>query len=919
MGVLIESERITCRAGSRPCWGTQLWWGARGFSGYHGMTRLAAIARRHRFGHAILFAMTVCLLVGTASVDPLLTRSFKHALVGFHTQQLRPASNVVDITSGGPSPLSIATLRENVDPRVKAVTDKGAESRSVVVSSAKTEELVRLQTSKGQCAHLHLVEGRCPTARNDVIVSKAAVHAAGASTLKIGASLSVTDVYGGVSPRLHPTKTMHVVGIFTASASDPFWGGLDVGGYSPPSPSGVQSPTEYWLTPASTMNGHAPVTPQPQGKDADPSISWTSITNSVAYPIVTPKVDPNSLAAATAGLKKMQDRIGDTADIFEPLTVIESTTHQDLKQTGEILPYLLLQLAIVLLILLVQVASFLATVRRGEAAVLKMRGNGTAGVVRLGAHEFLPSYVVGVVGGLGLAYVVDAVVRRVWLPGSVGAAWNWTSLIAALGMAVLVALVWFVCWWLTAREPISSLLRSRPPRRGQAGLSMPAAVLGALCLVGVVLTATKSLTGAPVQVTPVLLAGLVAIVVGALLAPVAGWLVRRLLVQGRSSGALAVAQLGRRAGVVTAVTTLIITSALLTLSLSVVARGADNREARTAADLGSAALVHVTIGPGTVSGQMLIDAVNSIDPKHHDFTPAVSINSSSPTSHAVLGVIPADMKRIGARGGLQDNVPWSDLEHEKSGTKPAALISTWTTRAQAGATLVGPTMADVDGQFRVAAAVPYIPGAGERTLVIDLKTMLAAGDRHDSISYQVFSATQDPKRLAQLDLAVRKAGFASTDVQNAKDVSAAYAATATAWAMKLSIVVSALSVLAALMSVVLVAVASRRDRERDLRALHTGGVRRAVLRRATVSEFVLLALVGSVIGALTAPLAARLIGPTMLWWSTPPKQPVTQTDFEWRVGTLGAVGLIVLLVVVGAVFGMRLARASGRGGRGRAV
>lgn len=895
------------------------WWGNKGnFSGYDGMTRLAAIARRHRFGHAILFAMTVCLLIGTASVDPLLTRSFRHALVGFHTQELPPASNVVDVASGGPSGLSIATLRKHVDPRVKAVTEQGAESRSVVVSSAKTSEQVRIQSTAHQCAHLHIVKGRCPTARNDVIVSEAAVRAAGASTLKIGASLSVTDAYGGVDPLLHPTKTMHLVGIFTVSA-DPFWGGLDVGSYSKPSPSAPPSPTEYWLTPGSTFAGHAPTAPLPEGKDAPDSISWTSISNSVSYPIVTSKVDPGSLAAATAGIKKMQDTIGDSSSIFEPLTAIESTTHQDLRQVGQILPYLLLQLAIVLLILLVQVATFLATVRRGEAAVLKMRGNGTGGVVRLGAHEFLPPFVAGVVGGLGLAYVVDALVRHLWLPGSVAIAWNWISLIAALGMAALVAAVWFVCWWLTAREPISSLLRSRPPRRAKAGLSMPAAVLGALCLAGVVLTATRSLTGAPVQVTPVLLAGLVAIAVGALLAPVAGWLVRRLLVRGRSSGALAVAQLGRRAGVVTAVTTLIITSALLTLSLSVVARGAGNREARTAADLGSAALVEVTIGAQTVHGKDLIDAVNAVDPTHRDFTPAVLINPSSPTSNAVMGVIPADMERIGARAGLQYNVPWSDLEHGKSAGKPAALVSTWTTDAHAGSTVIGPTMADVDGQFRVADAAPYIPGAGERTLVVDLATMLAAGERQDSISYQVFSATQDSKRLAQLDVALHKAGFASTQVQKADDVNARYAATATAWARKLSIVVSVLAVLAALTSVVLVAVASRRDRERDLRALHTGGVRRAVLRRATVSEFVLLALVGSVIGALTAPLAARLIGPTMLWWSTPPEQPLTRTGFEWRIGTLGALGLVVLLVVVGAVFGMRLARASGRRGRGRAV
>jgi hypothetical protein len=221
-------------------------------------------------------------------------------------------------------------------------------------------------------------------------------------------------------------------------------------------------------------------------------------------------------------------------------------------------------------------------------------------------------------------------------------------------------------------------------------------------------------------------------------------------------------------------------------------------------------------------------------------------------------------------------------------------------------------MADVDGPFRVVGAAPYIPGVGARTIVVNLATMLAAGDRQDNLSFQVFSATQDPKRLAELKTALGKAGFASTDVRTIRQARAGYDATATAWAMNLSVVVSALAVFAALVSVVLVAVASRADRRRDLRALRTGGVPGAVLRRAPVGEFALVALAGGVIGALTAPVAAWLTGRTMLWWSTPPDQPVTRTGFQWSSGTLAAVGLIVLLVAVSAAFGVRLARAADR-------
>ncbi|MBB2892833.1 FtsX-like permease family protein [Flexivirga oryzae] len=880
------------------------------------MTRLATVARRSRRGQSLLFTVTVCLLVAVAAADPLLTRSFRSALVAFHTHSLGPASLQIQYRYREGADLSMASIRRKVDPRVRAVTGPPIDSRTTVISWPRRRTIVRLQFAVAGCAHVHVVAGRCPTARNEIMVSSAQLQAVINPSLRLGERLTVKGI-GDYSlwEDLNPQKQLTVVGVFTARANDPFWGGQHVAAYN-----GDGSPAQpgaTWLTADATFAGHPPVTPVPKGNDTSPDISWSGIYNTVGYPIRVDHVGPDSLARAVAGLRATTKRLGTDADVTEPLSTVYADTRTDLRQVGQILPYLLLQLLLVLLILLVQVSTYLATVRRGEAAVLKMRGNGSAGVVRLGAADLLPSWVLGSVAGLALAYAVDELVRRTWLPGSVHTAWNWTSIWAAAAVASLVAAVWVGCWWLMAREPIGTLLRSRPVRRRGLLVSTPAAVLASVCLVGVVLTATRSLTGAPVQVTPVLLAGLVALVVGALLAPAAAWLVRFLLARRRAAAALAIAQLGRRAGTVTAVATLIITSALLTLSVSEFARGADNRAARTASDLGSAAVVRAIVGSGTVDGQSLIDAVDSIDPQHRRFTPAVQINSSTPTSNAVLGVLPADLARIGARTGLPSQVPWAALERGGPASRPNALAPWWTTSAAAGSTVSAPTMADADGGYRVVGGAPYIPGAGARTIVVNLATMLRVGDRQDNVSFQVFSATEDPKQLARLGAALRKAGFASAQVQTSTQVRAGYDATATAWAMRLSIVVSALSVLAALVSVVLVAVASRAERRRDLRALRTGGVSDALLRRATVAEFAVLTLLGSVIGALTAPLAAWLTGQTMLWWSTPPDAPVTRTGFQWHAGSFAAAGLILLLALVGAGLGMRLARAAGRSQRRR--
>ncbi|MBB2892835.1 ABC transporter permease [Flexivirga oryzae] len=848
------------------------------------MNRLATIARRHRIGHAVLFAVAVCLLVATAAVDPLLTRSFSHAVVSFHADAEGVAGSQVVISTrsaartGGHEPTSVNQAGKLLDPRVRQVVGDPVVSHTGVSFWRQGDVPVTMRSTAGQCHHLAVLQGHCPAKAGEVLVSRQTARKA-VKGLHLGSVISL----GGDPKHIQQVR---VAGIYTMSVRDSFWRGTDIAHFDADSSA---SGATLLATTATVRR-------------------TTSMSVSLSYPVRSTALTPDSLKAAAAGARAMEK--SGRAYITEHLNSVYWATAEDVYQVGRILPFLLVQLGVVLLILLVQVTSFFATVRRGEAAVLKMRGNGTAGVVRLGALEFLPPGVIGVVGGLALAYGVDELVRRAWLPGNVAASWNWESAWAAVGTALFIAALWLVCWWRMAREPIGALTRARPPRRRGARLSLPAAVVAAACLLGVGLTATKSLKGGPVQVTPVLLAGFVAILVGALWAPVTGRLVRRLLRGRRPAGALAVAQLGRRAGVVTAVTTLIITSALLTLSVSVFARGADNRAARTAADLGAPALVHVTLGPKWVKPGALIRAVRSADPTRREFTPAVKIAAATSDSNATLGVVPADMERIGLRTGLTDPVPWSAIGSGGWVSVPNALVSSWTTKSAVGSSVPAPTMADMDGQFRVAGAAPYIPGAGANTIVVDLPTMLRAGDRTDDVSFEVFSVTRDPHRLAALRQALERVGFKGIDVRTVQQVRAGYDATATAWAMNLSIVVSVLAVLAALTSVVLVAVASRADRRRDLRTLQTGGVSHRVVRSATVREFVLLGVLGSLVGALTAPVAAWLTGPTMLWWSNPPAQAVTRTGFEWRSGVLSAVGLIVLLALVGVGFGVRQARST---------
>ena len=849
-----------------------------------------------------MLGLAVCLLVATGAVEPLLTRSFSYALVHYHAEAGGFVGDQVSLRTVSSAVVPTSTLERWVDPRVRAVTGSPTVSTTAPGELVAKGLFVSLQYTKGACSHVHLVSGRCPAARGEVMVSEATRKQAGLGEVD-GRRPFALDMgrtrNDGIVVYDVPTR-VRIVGVFKASTTDAFWGGIDPGRFVA-NPNG--GPAATLLTSGATFAGQVSAGGESGGQ-------WSTIATSVAYPLSSSKLTPRSLPAAVDGIDATAKH---DVQLYESISQIDEQTHTDLSQVGQILPLLLVQLGLVLLILLVQVWTFLATARRGEAAVLKMRGNGARGVVRVGAQELVPACVIGAVGGLAVAYGVDEVVRVLWLPGDVAAAWLWTPLLAAGCCLIGALLVGAVCWWLVAREPISALLRARPPRQRGVRISTPLAVVAALCLLAVVLTATKSLSGASVQVTPVSMAALVAIVVSVLLAPFAARLVRVLLRRGQPAGALAVAQLGRRSGVTVALATLIITAALFTLSVSVYSRGVENRAARTAADLGAAAVVHADPGTGSPHGQNLIDAVDSVDPQHRYFAPAVLINAATPTSNAVLGVVPAEMQRISTRTGLRQQVPWSALGSGTSKGRPAALVSTSTTKAAVGSVLSAPTMADVDGTFTVVGSAPYIPGVGARTIVVDLATMLKAGPRQDNVTYQVFSTTQDRARLAKLERAVRKAGFGSVQVQTSESVRAGYDATAVAWAMSLNIVISVLAVLAALASVVLVAVASRTDRARDLRALRTGGLSQRVLLAATVGEFVLLAGIGGAIGAATAPVAAWLTGGTMLWWSTPPDQPLTRTGFQWAYGSAAAVALLALLLVIAAIFGARIARANDRG------
>lgn len=868
---------------------------------------LSGIARRSRGGQSVLFAVVICLLVGATSVSPLLTRSFSWALVRYHASLQGAVSGQVTLSGDASTPYR--KLVAAVDPRVRAVTapPSGADYTNV----NWTLGTARLQYTTGECAHVKLVSGRCPTGRNEVMLSEAGY--AHTSHLRLGEKLPITESNPSVSD--HPHKTMTFVGVFTADPNDPVWGGIDVGQFAQGSLPDI--PTQYWLTSRSTFEGPTRTEPAPKGRGRTNGpvttvAGWTHLQHSAIFPIKSGGLTPARLQAAVAGLAATGRHIPSSVNISEPLSNVRADTRGDLDQVGQILPLLLVQLAAVLLILLAQLIAHLASVRRSEAALLKLRGHGVGGVIGFGFAEFTPSFVLGGAAGLALAYGVDWFARTIWLPGHVPTAWNWPALLIGVVTSLAVLGIWAIIWRRMADQPITSLLRARPERSRGIRVSSTLAAVAALCIAGVLLTATHTLTGAPVLITPILLAALVALVVFIAISPVAGAAVRRLLRAQRPAAALSTAQMGRRAGVGAALITLIISTTLLTLSLSIYARGDDNRAARAASDIGAVTSLSVVASSPGPTSQDFVDAVTKADPTHSHYTPVVTIQPVVSGETGTVGVIPADMERIGTKTGVRHAIPWTLLAKNAGSGTSAALIATSGSPARVGSDLTAPTMAFVDGPFRVVGSAPYIPGIDPSMLVTDLRTMLAAGNRTQNVTYQVLGDTTDSRLQSALTRALHRAGFDKVTVTTAAQRKRLYDASATAWATNVSLVVSVMAVIAAVTSILLVAVASRGERRDDLMALRTAEVPGHTLRRATVGEFGLIAFIGGTIGVLCAPAAAYLIGPTMPWWATKPPIPVTATGFQWVVGSIGGISLVMLLVVVAAGCGLATGRARSR-------
>ncbi|GAA0569671.1 hypothetical protein GCM10010172_62580 [Paractinoplanes ferrugineus] len=276
--------------------------------------------------------------------------------------------------------------------------------------------------------------------------------------------------------------------------------------------------------------------------------------------------------------------------------------------------------------------------RRGDAALLKLRGATPVGMLRLAWGQHLIPLFAGAVAGLPLGYLLARL-----LAGPVGNASDRRSalLLSIAAVAAVLAgglLVLAVLEALTQRRPVAELLR--PVRRARG--DWKSGLVNLLLLAVAVLAVYQARVGDPAGGFALAAPGLVAVAVAVLLARLLTWAADRgggaAVRAGRLRIGLPAARVSRQPGTDRLFALVVVTVAMFTTALGGWFADREHRAVRSTAELGAQRVLTVQAANRTVLEQ----AVRRADPQGRRAMAAVVDTSTLP---AVLAV---DSSRLAA-------------------------------------------------------------------------------------------------------------------------------------------------------------------------------------------------------------------------------------------------------------------------------
>jgi len=570
---------------------------------------------RHRRLQALSLVALAALLTTSLCLGPLYQRSMEQALAGSVLDAATPGQRALTLSSVD---LGESELKGELPAELVPVAGRPVHSTFVPVSVTLSDgraAATRLYYVDGACQRMRLVQGRCPQAAGEVMVTGSDAATNGwALGDEVRAKERITPEFVGELP---PEATVTVTGIYEPP-KDLTWLGAPLVARAGTTQDEVGLVTDDWIAAAATVEG--------PGRPAD----WLKPSETLSWPMphldvdVLTRIGPSVEALRTRSLEHQTPIRVDSnlPDIAERVT----TGREQGRTTVVVLAaQLLVLVAVVLWMVLVAATDD----RRPELALARLRGRGRKGAAAYLLSELLPLTLGGVAVGILLAPLVMSLVAKVVFPVQVPVELPGGFLLAAVGSVVAVLAVVVAAAQRAVAEPVDSLLRAVRARHTGGGAGAAEITLVVFSLTAVVALVTGNLEGPLATVAPTLLAVAAGLLLGRALGPVTRAVARRLLRRGRAVAAAGIVNAARRPAARRILVMVVVATALFGFCVDALVTGQHLRQNAAEQENGAP----YSLGIRSDSLVDVVAALAAADPGHQHVTPVVT----TPRSSAVEG------------------------------------------------------------------------------------------------------------------------------------------------------------------------------------------------------------------------------------------------------------------------------------------
>ncbi len=348
----------------------------------------------------------------TAALGPLYARAAAESTLQDHLTQAGPSAGLAfkaDLDIGTPADYA-AARREVPGPgqlngydRVIAglYTASGVGTSLATSGSGPPQGAVRthLVWRDGQCRHLVIVSGRCPTGPNEALVSQRTIDAK-VYQWTLGRAIDLGPITLPDDPNYGDTvpvpESVHIVGSYRPKdTGDPFWFGYN---YFDAQPGGDDGPdtVDSMFVDRSEFTSFA---------------RNTFVEADFDYPLTPSDVRLDDVPAQRAAVRRVLEQHPATASVAAETNLLHvldaAAAEHRLVDTATLL--VTLQLALLAWLVLFQVVSDAIEARGNEIAMAKLRGHTPRATIRFGLGEPLALLTAAIPIGIVVAWLITRV------------------------------------------------------------------------------------------------------------------------------------------------------------------------------------------------------------------------------------------------------------------------------------------------------------------------------------------------------------------------------------------------------------------------------------------------------------------------------------------------------------------------------